>query len=100
MIKIGLSVVLMLFALSQNECDDPSAKHAQVAVASKNGDSCLADHKCKIVIRRWENGQGDPKLGGNVYYQCWVSDAFYSTVGLEDRVIVDLTSDKCERANP
>lgn len=93
MFKALALTALLAFAAAQDDCD---TNRSQVAVASKDGESCLMEHKCKMVFRRWEGGNEK----GNVYYQCWVPDTFYNTVGINEVVTMDLKKDTCERINP
>lgn len=92
-LKILLVGVLTLFSLIGPSCSSSSDSKAQALIASKNGDSCLLEHKCKIVLRRWEGG-------GNVFYQCLVANSFYEVSQINEAVIVDLTGKNCEKVNP
>lgn len=84
LLSVSLSSLLLLSGCHNN-------RKAQVRPTAKDGESCLIDHKCKMVVRRWESG-------GNVYYRCLVDNTFYNVAQIEEVVIIDLT--KCENINP
>jgi len=95
MFKVLALTALLAFASAQDDCG--MSKQAQVTVASKDGESCLMEHKCKMILRRREGNEG---AKGNVFYQCWVPDVFYHSTSINETVVVDLTKDTCERVNP
>lgn len=97
---LGLSLMAVVGMFACDEAPTPNPQ--QVAISSKVGDSCVVDHKCKIIVRRWERprGEAEDKTGGNVYYRCLVPDSFYNQVNMEERVLMDTSSKDCEKMMP
>jgi hypothetical protein len=98
--KFSMLVLMAAIALGLSEDNCSPRQQHSVGIASKQGDSCLAENKCKIVVRRWEGGEVSPANGGNVYYQCWVPVAFYQATHVNEIVSLDTSSSNCERMNP
>lgn len=71
-------------------------------IAAKQNESCLADHKCKIIVRKWIPTDSSNKAqGGNIYYRCLVTDTFHNTVAIDEHVMLDVDeSPNCERISP
>jgi hypothetical protein len=95
-IKI-IFILFVLIILIQIGCEtQPQQNFAIANLQSKDGDSCLIEQQCKVIVT--QRGRITPGNHGNKFFRCLITNGYYQVIKEGNEIKVD--SNKCEEINP